>query len=178
MSLTAAFDVITRPYSGYADPTLPIAAYIAQGVQTGDGSGGFLNLQFLFQLAAARDVSNLYNLEQFAVFSDQGVTIGANLDTVAMDHTGGPTVAFLQRWNLLLTFAGLGLGVAAPLSDQGALPLWLGRPQTGVDAGVQFQFVNSPGDNFTAVIQGFIWGPRSVLADGGPQRPPSGYFRS
>jgi len=178
MAVTTSFDVHPRPYSGYANPSLPIASYIAQGTEVGNGTGGSLFLQFLFQRAAARDVSELYNLEQFSIHVDEAADIGANLETLAMDHLFGQEPAILQRYSLLLDFAGVGLGNASQVRDQGALPLWLGRPQTGLDAGIRLEFVNTLLVNYSATIQGYIWGPRAVLAAGGPQRPPQGYFRA
>jgi len=174
---TTQFAVNTRPYSGYTDPALPIASYIAQGTDLGTVTGGSLFLEFPFQLAAGPDVSNLYNLEQFAIHVDQNLNIGANLETFAMDHLAGPLVALIQRWSLLVNFGGGGLGNANDFGTMAGLPVWLGRPQTGLDAGLRFELINTLNVTYTATIQGYIWGPRSVLAQGGPQRPQSGYFR-
>jgi len=176
VAVTTDFDVFVRPYSGYEDPSFPIATYIASGTEVGNGTGGTMVLRYLFQRAVAQDISELYNIEQFAIHVDENMDIGANIETLNMDHLGGPILALIQRWNLLLDFAGVGMGCATSIQSQNGLPKWLGRPQTGVDAGVQIEFVNTLLVNYTATLQGYIWGPRAVLAQGGPQRPPFGYF--
>ena len=69
-----------------------------------------------------------------------------------------------------------GEGVA--LRNEGPrLPIWLGvvGRQEG-DSVITFQFDNVNLRLYQIVIQGYMWGPRSVLAPGGPRRPVGGLF--
>jgi len=177
VSIFADFRAETRPYSGYADPSLPIGSYIGSAVVQGDATGGSVFFTMLVQIAETTRVTELYNLEQLAIEVSSAVSVSAFVRTINMD-TLAPNNRFaqIQRWFLPITTDGVGIA-AMNLADAGGLPLWLGAPSSiGGDAGLRFQFVNVDGDNFLVTAQGYIWGPRSVIAPGGPQRPPFGYF--
>jgi len=177
MSVVANFRVDTRPYAGYSDPGFPIASYVASGSLTGDGTGGIVQITFIFQNNEADIVTERYNLEQLHVDAESAVNVACIMQAQGMDHRAFPfQVLIEQRWGMVLITDTVG-DAPVSLGDLAGLPLWLGMPQPEVDAGVRFQFTNTDTIVFNASIQGFIWGPRSILVDGGPKRPPNGYFR-
>lgn len=177
MTVQGDFRVEVKPYSGYDNPSLPIASWIASGTLTGDATGGAVQFTFLFQVAESDNVSERYDLEQLAI----DVEIGTNV-VVMMEAQGMEQLAFPsrnveeQRWAMQVLTDGSGRA-AVPLADLAGLPIWLGMPIFGVDAGVRLRFLNIDTIVYNATLHGYIWGPRSVLAPGGPQRPPNGYFR-
>jgi len=177
MTVDTDFRVDTRPYSGYEDPGLPIASYIASGSSTGNGTGGNHLLSFLFQVAESDIVTERYNLEQFHIDIGVAASLIAIMSAQGMDHLAFPfRIAARQRWSLIVGSDGVA-DAAGAITEMSALPIWLGMPQPEVDAGIRFQIPNVDLQVVTASIQGYIWGPRSILAPGGPKRPPDGYFR-
>lgn len=177
MTVFSTFRVDTRPYSGYADPSLPIAAWIASGTTTGNGTGGSLFMDFIVQVAETTRVTELFNLEQIAVHTDASGAIVGILRTEQMDVLNPNVRATeVQEWVLPLVANGVA-DSALNLNNLSGLPIWLGAPTDGdVDAGLQLEFLNVDTIVFHATLQGYMWGPRSVVAPGGPQRPPFGYF--
>lgn len=173
------FHVHTRPYTGYVEPGLPIGSWIAGAEVIGTASGGFLVMSCLFQHAETVRVTELFNLEQLSMDVAQSTPASAFITTLRMDILApGTEVDFgeEQRWLSLLQTDGVG-EASMSLADQAGLPLWLGAPSVlGVDAGLRFEFRNANLIEYTVTAQGYMWGPRSVIAPGGPQRPPFGFF--
>jgi len=170
------FRIDTRPYSGYADPSLPIATYIAQGSTVGDASGGQMNIAFIFQDGDAPRTTEMYNLEQLAMDTSINAAALGTMRLLRMDSLSTNRPAFGQSWSLLLPASqgssenALGIGALA-------LPLWFGAPNVDEgDALVRFIFSNVDLELYLVTIQGYIWGPRSVMAPGGPQRPVGSLF--
>jgi len=173
--LTSRVD--TRPYAGYDDPSLPIASYIGQAAVAGNATGGIVVITFPFQIAEALRVTELFNLEQYACETNNGVSEQVVIRTVQMDSLVSnirPLVE--QRW--VSNCIGAGNGVSATVvQDLGGMPIWLGAPSSqGFDAGLSFQFTNVDLRIYVVTVMGWMWGPRSILAPGGPQRPPFGYL--
>jgi len=177
VTLFTTFRVNTRPYTGYVDPSLPIGAWIASGSATGNATGGSLFMAFLVQIAETQRVTELYNLEQLAVHIDELAIVRGIMRTEQMDVLNPNVRATeVQAWQLDLQ-AGESPDAALPLASSTVLPLWLGAPTDGdVDAGLQFEFANANGRVHHVTCQGYIWGPRCVVAPGGPQRPPFGFY--
>jgi len=179
MTVTGDFRVEIRPYSAYDDPSLPIGLYIAEGGLVGDVSAGDVFMDFIFKFADNPQVSELFNLEQLAADSDHTAGQEALMSTVNMDRLAPTRDASPQRWRLqLVDVNGLLNPVNALATVSGSLlPLWLGAPSPSEGkSALRIQFPNEDGVAYFAQIQGYIWGPRSVLAQGGPQRPVSALF--
>jgi len=180
MSTSAIFRVETRPYSGYAEPAFPIASWIAQGSIIGNATGGSATIVLQISAGEATPVSEMYNLEQLHVDTQAPVTEQIIMATQFMDNLAPNRPAAEQSWVIPLTTTGANDSVMALIQNAG-LPIWLGAPLAVFGAGVssaltfEWQNVNLQASEVTA--QGYIWGPRSVLAPGGPQRPPFGLFR-
>jgi len=179
MSVSIFFRVDTRPYSAYRDPSLPIAAYIAQGGVAGNASGGEVLMAFRFQGAETdARVSQMYNLEQLSIDTTDGTGRAVRIDTINMDALAPARQASPQMWQTtLVAFPGsLGSGLVLPATQ---LPIWLGAPAVDPasgDGAIRFTFANVDLILYAITIQGYIWSPRSVLAEGGPQRPVRSLF--
>ena len=178
MTVFADFRLDIRPYSGYDNPALPVGAWIAQGSLVGDASGGLAIMNFRIHADGDPQISELFNLEQIAfdttgTASQAVILIARNMDSLAPNRP-----AFDQRWAFnTLPVAGVSF-TALRLDRATILPIWLGgtNPNEG-SADIRLEMNNVDGLFYLATLQGYLWGPRSVLAQGGPQRPPNGLFR-
>lgn len=178
MAVSGNFRVETRPFSGYRDPALPIGSYIAQAGIAGDASGGGLFINFLFQLSADRRVTELYNLEQISIDTDANLAQRGLISTLNMDSLSPTRPASPQKWSFVTSQDSVS-DSALLISDLLNHPIWLGSPALpsgSSAAGLRLAFLNVDLRLYAATIQGYIWGPRSVLAPGGPQRPVNGFF--
>jgi len=175
MSVGFTFRVDIRPFSGSSDPRLPIASWVAQGGAVGNASGGALNMDFPFQRDGDAQISELFNLEQMAVDTSTAVARGftltaLNLDSLSQNRPLTDVIWFFQTVSDGLTLSALDM-------DQNILPLWLGTPNRFEgDSGLRLNTPNIDLLLYLVTLEGYMWGPRSVLADGGPQRPVSGMF--
>lgn len=179
MTVTDNFRVDIRRFSGYSNPALPIASYISQGGSVGDASGGSVFQNLLFRLGSEPDVSRslMYNLEQLSADISANTAEDVLFRTLNMGQLAPNRPESPQKWILSLRNDGVDEG-AANIAHIAGLPLWLGSPNAGgSDAGIRWEWDNIDLRLYAVTIQGYIWGPRSVLADGGPQRPPNGMFR-
>lgn len=178
MAVSGNFRVDTRPYSGYAEPSLPQAAWIAQAGIAGDASAGLLIINFLFQLSANRRVTESYNLEQISIDISDATDEDFLMSTLNMDSLSPARPASPQKWIWELGTDGES-DAALKADKMNGLPLWLGAPTIPAgssSAGLRFTTDNVNGRLYAITVQGYIWGPRSVLAPGGPQRPVNGFF--
>lgn len=180
MGVLTVFRVDNRPYSGYNDPSLPISGWIAQGGAVGDASGGNLIMDFNFMGGeTAPRTSELYNLEQISIDTASAVTETLIMETRNMDNLSPARAASPQKWSWIVTVALSISTLSQGGVPKGALPIWLGAPNQDApsnEAGFRFTWANTDLRLYAITLQGWRWGPRSILAPGGPQRPPFGYF--
>jgi len=175
MSVGFTFRVDIRPYTGFTDPALPVASWFAQGGAAGNASGGTINLDFPFQRDGDAQISELFNIEQIAADTTSAVARDAIMQALNMDFLALGRPATDRRWRLQTTAAPGAVSAISILNNQ--LPLWLGTPNREEgDAGLRFLFTNVDLLLYFVSIQGYMWGPRSVMAEGGPRRPLSGLF--
>lgn len=172
MTVGFSFRVDIRPYSGYSDPGLPIASWIAQGGAAGDASGGFLFMEFHFQRDDDPLISEMFNLETMTVDTsassqDLGTIQTLNMDNLSLNR---PVTDQLKRFvaqSSPAAFATASMEIQASFD-----PWWLGAPnRVEGDSGLRVKWVNTLNRLFLVTLGGYVWGPRSVLADGGPRRP-------
>ena len=177
MSVFTTFRLDVRPYSGYNDPSLPIAAWIAQGSLVGDASGGTLTFAFRIQTDGDPQISELYNLEALQYDTSNEAIQDVILSTRNMDSLSSFRAVFDQRW-VFQTEGAAATNRSAGRLDRGTiLPLWFGSPNRDEgDADIRLETVNNDLRLYLATLQGYMWGPRSVLAEGGPRRPVGGLF--
>ncbi len=63
--------------------------------------------------------------------------------------------------------------------DMAMLPLFLGSQRLpGITASFSMFADNVDTETYTFEAEGYRWSPRSVLVDGGPQRPPTGLYQA
>ncbi len=176
MTLILNLRTETRPYSGYEDPSLPVGAWIGAGSLVGDASAGFLVMNFLFQFGQQPLNSQMYNVERVAAEVSVGTTQQGHIETRNMDELAPNRPVGVQRWSFALVDDGADNAII-DLASQAGLPMWLGRATAPLlECGVRVQFTNTNLLTYTVALQGYFWGPRSILAPGGPQRPPNGFL--
>jgi len=178
MAVVAQIVVENRRYSGWIDPRYPIGYWQAGLDVTGDATGGRLSIDLLFQPAAPAFLnSQMYSVERISLTADDGTNRIAKLFAVNM---GGPAnLGFEHQYAIFLEpMTGLGESALVPVT-MNLLPWFLGSQRTaGISASLSYQGVNSNGVLFRFEAEGYRWGARSVLIDGGPQRPPTGPYRA
>jgi len=171
MTIVAETTISPRLWRGYADPGLPIGAYIGSQTVTGDASGGSELVDFVFALEGAPVSGRYYNIEQITAHTSDAVSVGGSIVATNWE-TVGPTGLADRVWACNYVTDGL--------SDAGLsferlpeLPIFLGLAQPVPDLAtiVRFRLINTLNRVLFAQIQGYIWEPRSSLVDGGLRRP-------
>lgn len=176
MTVTGEETVEYRRFNGYRDPRYPEGTWWGVVSVTGDASGGFALLQLIFTLSSqgGRN-SRLYSLEQVSIDSSLTTAAVPRLQTTNMSGPRGVSLAHRYALPIILTEA-----TNAPTIDAqhlSFLPLFLGEQRSvGVESNVNVTFINVNTIFFAFEAQGYWWGTRSILADGGPQRPPTGLY--
>ena len=176
MSVGFDFRVDIRPYSGYSDISLPIASWHGEAGAVGDASGGIINMDFLFQRDDDAQISELFNLEALTMDIDADPALEWAMSTTNMDSFATHRPATDRVWKVTMGGIGaLSISAGAALNSPDILPIWLGSPNRNEgDAGLRFRTSNVLNRLYFVQIEGMMWGPRSVLADGGPRRPVGG----
>jgi len=146
--------------------------YRAEGTVTGDVSGGLELVQFIFRAESNPVSGRFFNIEQLAVMRVGSATNGF-LQTFNFEEVA-PTGLVNMEYHLRLELDIGTFGSALDGKNGGpALPLFLGSPDAVADleAQVNIGFTNVDGVALAAMIQGYIWEPRSIMAEGGLRRP-------
>jgi len=168
--------VESRRYSGWLDPRYPIGYWQAALEVTGDASGGLLGIDLVFQPAEPVFLnSQMYSVERFGIATNDANQRLGRLTAVNM---GGPAnVGFSHEYSILLDPITIVGGSAARGSEMTFLPWFLGSQRTpGITASVSVVLSNNDTVVFKFEAEGYRWSARSVLVDGGPQRPPTGPY--
>jgi len=176
MSVIAQIVVESRRYSGWIDPRYPIGYWQAALNVTGDATGGLLGIDLVFQGPVPPALnSQMYSVERLDATTADGVSRAVSIEAVNM--AGPANQGFLQRYAFNLDRS-TGLGRASLRADQlDLLPWFLGSQRTpGITASLSLVAENIDTIVYTFEAEGYRWGARSVLVDGGPQRPPTGPY--
>lgn len=167
MSVEADIDVVRLPYNGWVEPALPVGQWQAQGQLSGDASGGFSVINVIFARVQAAPNEQLYNIEQMNVRNNGTTTDRGIMNVINMWAVDGGSTTFGIPLIAADTSGGLQLDVSGL-----NLPIWLSSQQDNVSqAECEFVFDNVNGIVNRITMQGYVWNPRSILAEGGPQRP-------
>jgi len=170
-------------WRGYDDPALPEGIWSASGVVVGDASGGVMFTRILFHPEGAPLDGNIYNLEQLEGFFAGSAARPGFMNTVGMVPANDP--GFLDRLMFLSwSFGGAGIGNSMLIGGRGGgagqmgLPFLIGTVRgTADDVGaLDVGFANVNLEVLAVTAMGYRWGPRSVMAPGGPQRPIGSIF--
>ncbi len=176
MSIVGQVVVESRRYSGWTDPRFPISYWVAALNVVGDASGGTLGIDLLFQTALSLFLnSQMYSVEQLAIITTDNVDRVVRIVAVNM---GGPTPAGLsQEYSVPLLAQTNAAKSGISTEALTLLPWFLGSQRTpGVAASLSLVTENTDLTIFKLEAQGYSWSARSVLVDGGPQRPLTGPY--
>lgn len=177
MAIGGQIVVESRRYSGWIDPRYPIGYWQAALSLTGNATGGFLTIDLLFQPAFPAFLnSQMYSVERFSIREDAGIDpLIVRLGAVNM--SGPANLAFSHEYAITMGRI-TGVSDSVVRADQfGMLPWFLGSQRVpGLSASLTMLTANSDGTVFKLEAEGYRWSARSVLVDGGPQRPPTGPY--
>jgi len=174
MSVSVDTQHFRRPFAGWEDPALPEAIWVASSSALGDGGGGVREIRVVLQAAGQARSGNMFSLEQLTLRETNLSGTNYLVETVNMDTVGGLVgqAGYMQTLGL----TNLVDGSANVAQGKTAQPLFLGAPFAIGIAVVAFRTDNITGQTFSVFAQGYIWGPRSILAEGGPRRPAGSIF--
>jgi len=166
----------SRRYSGWTDPRYPIGYWQAALTVAGDASGGSLAIDLVFQTAAPSLLnSQMYSVERIGISTNDAVNRNMQVAPVNM---GGPlNQGFSAGYTFLMDAITGVVRSSSRASMFTMLPWFLGQQrQAGTTASLSLIADNLDTILFTFEAEGYRWAPRSVLVDGGPQRPPTGLY--
>jgi len=171
VTVSVANAIALRPWRGYDDPGLPVGMYFAQNAVTGDASGGDMIVFFRFKGEGDPVSGRFFNLEQINIF--HSVTTAKPAHVVANNwETIGPVGLVNRQWKLELANNANGVSAIGERSHL-PLPLFLGSaaPVPSLTTDLEVGIDNVDLSSLVVTIQGYIWEPRSVQAEGGLRRP-------
>jgi len=163
--------ISNRMWRGYDDPGLPVGMYIAQNSVVGNASGGDMIVFFDFKGEGQPVSGRFFNLEQMNVFHSSATTQTGHL-VINNFETLGPVGLVNRQWLLRLSSNANGVAAQDNLRYL-PLPLFMGSaaPVADLAATLEVGVDNIDLSSLTVTIQGYIWEPRSVQAEGGLRRP-------
>lgn len=167
-----------RPFRGFAQPELPDGFWAAHASVLGDGSGGLQSVNIRFSSATEPNVSTLWNLEQLLIFHQNNNNVRVDFGNMDIFPPESSTGALSKLIHLtLVDFGTAPVGRGLPLTDvSSSLPIFLGAAGKDVNGDLTFDIDNVTGVSFSVFAQGYFWGPASINAPGGPQRPLTGLY--
>jgi len=172
MSVIETSSIVPRMWRGYDDPGLPIGAYIAHDVSVGDATGSTNTIQFAFKPQGQQSSGRFFNVEQWNAFLTATTSQSLSIQAEDFDQLG-PFIISIRRWGTSLIDDGDGHAIISAGTVFPPLPLFLGQEGRLVGQRTDMTFVTANVNTivFSVVIQGYIWEPRSILAEGGLRRP-------
>ncbi len=171
MSIFAQAPIIPRHWRGYDEPGLPVATYISHQVVVGDLSGGVMEIHFQFKTSGTSGAGRLFSIEQISSHLSLGSAIVGYFKAVGFESVAGFVVGE-RIWPM--TYVPISVdSTAAQETLVPKLPLFLGQtsPVQAINSDFEVGLQNISVVTLQAVIQGYIWEPRSLLVDGGLRRP-------
>jgi len=179
MTITVEVPIRFLYYRGNDDPSLPVGIWHMSATLVGDASGGFMAVRAQFKEEGQAVPGDFWNLEQVSALVSDVTTRDAFLRTVGLAPTPG-LPAFDRQWAVEFVTLGGSIGNAA-LGGAAfqLLPLFLGavRGSASSSATVDIGHGNvTASDSLSVSMMGYRWDARSILAPGGPRRPPNGLF--
>lgn len=171
MSVSGFATIVPRMWRGFENPSYPVGAWIANFVVIGDVSGGVMQVIFPFKEDGQLVSGRFYNIEQMSTFVSTiaGAPFNGFIRVLGFE-TLGPFIIGERNWRYDLVAAST---VVSAGQDFPPMPLFLGQSGRleGTSSEMQIGTNNIPGTIFSVDVQGYIWEPRSVLAEGGLKRP-------
>ncbi len=179
MTVSGDSPVAFRRFSGYTDPRYPQGQWLGSVTVSGDASGGSVNASLLFSEATPALNSQFFTLEELGLsLSGTSSTTTARIQTDNLGRDG--PAAFQHRMHVNLTGVTAIDTVQLTPRDLSMLPLVLGAMRVVAIQTRMTARITNPGvgDDLRFEAAGYWWGSRSILVDGGPQRPPTGLYRT
>lgn len=171
MTVSVSNGISIRPWRGYDDPGLPVGMYFAQNAVTGDASGGDMIVFFDYKGEGEPVSGRFFNIEQINVFhstiaTKEGHLVANNWETI------GPVGLVNRQWGFRLINNDNDISTMDNVKYL-PLPLFLGSvaPVASLAATVEVGVNNIDLSSLVATIQGYIWEPRAIMAEGGLRRP-------
>lgn len=171
MSVLVSSTMRQRLWRGYDDPSLPVGMWVGQIALTGDATGGTetLLLEFDPQENVNTKSGRFFNLEAFEIQSSSAGAPGQLLIINFSQLIDGAAVNRSWTAQSLSNEAG---DSALPLESQLKRPIFLGTPLlAGTTASIRWIQNNADTETVVMYAEGYIWEGRSVMAEGGLQRP-------
>lgn len=171
MTVSVIAHVQQRPWRGYDDHGLPVGMYIAQGLVTGDATGGNMLVIFQFRGEGVAASGRFFNVEQVECQHSVAALKTCSLQATNWDLTGAAGL-INREWMFALEDNDNTIA-AMTTFKQLPLPIFMGitAPVPALAAQLRISTNNVDLTTLTATIQGYIWEPRSVMAEGGLRRP-------
>lgn len=180
--MTILTDVPARrlAFRGHDDPALPTGIWWGTGVVVGDASGGTNQVRVLLKAEGAAVSGEMWNLEHVMAFISDAASFVSFVTAVGLSPSrDAPGVDALYRFQSLSVGSGLGNSALSEVIPR--MPIFLGSVRGGADtlAAVAYGTNNlTVSDSLSVSMMGYVWDPRSMLTEGGPQRPPRALFGS
>ncbi len=166
------------PFSGYKDPSLPIGVWIGGAAVQGNVSGGVMTAVVIFALASTPYSGNRYSLEQLSAQED--LEDAAHNYSLIADNMEAVTSEGINQRHLVvgsLSAAPGGGTMINSVSSSDMKGRWLGGQAIHqAQSSLLMSVANLQTNILQMVAHGYVWGPRSILAEGGPRRPVNGLF--
>lgn len=173
MSVPLTTQFFRRPFRAYDDPSLPEGYWTAGTAVVGDNTGGSRSISIAFQTSNQGRSGNMFSLEQLSVSDANNVAKDFAMQANGLDTIGNQAGIHDIVGSLSAGVATAGIAATTYLALR---RLFLGAPFSSVGAFLIFVVDNVDGASFEIAAQGYIWGPRSIMAKGGPQRPANGIY--
>lgn len=171
MSVVGESSIVPRAWRGFDDPSYPVGMYVANFVVIGDVTGGNMTVIFPFKEDGIPASGRLYNIEQISVFTSLNIDppLQGFIRVLGFDSVGPFIIGERNyRFDILGGSSVISSGTNFP-----PMPLFLGHTGRleGTSSEIQIGTTNVVAVLLSADIQGYIWEPRSILAEGGLKRP-------
>lgn len=168
MSVTARFPIVRRKWQGWTNAAYPTGFWIAGGTATGDAGGGSLTVILEFNLVNAKRISEHFSLERLAINDAESVNRSVGLSLTNFDVVG----TAVKAWRFEQVSATGGKLVI----DNSSPRIFMGS-QRVANLPVEIVIVktNAP-FTWNVVAEGYVWGARSLSAEGGFGRPADGLY--
>lgn len=165
MTVSTITSFVRRPWGG-APPPFPSGIWVAGETVTGNVSGGFRQVQILFNEAPTW--SQIVSLESYSFFTGEAAAGVVEIVPSGFDNDLDPGVNDVS-------FVPIIAGVDRTSQEPNMVrSMFLGRGKQGTTNSVIFRTVNVDAVTFQVKAHGYIWDAQSLAIPGGPRKPPGG----
>lgn len=165
-----------RIWRGYDDPGLPTGMWYGWVSAVGDGTGGDVILDLLLENAEASPgtpglTGNHYNIEAISAQSTLSSATVAAMELINLTPPVEGAALFTRTFSLPMALNELNDN-AILIGDLLPRPLFIGSRQLpAVSCIIRFTQDNNSGETIIFYAEGYVWGARSLQAEGGLRRP-------